>query len=587
MTQILILNPPRRSDGMSTLFNNATLSLVSYLRRNGVSARAEPLMGSYWIDRLDTLLLEHQPEVIAISCKWWDTLYGAVELARLIRKRVPYIKLVCGGQTATYFAQDIVAKTDFDAVIRGDGEKPLLEYVLGQSTCNLTTKNGLELPTTYVQQSGDDLRLYDDLTELADPTMLRAIGYDVPFIWTGKGCRLTCLYCAGSALGHKRLFGRKGYMYRPIEHIIHDLEVLAPWSENTFMLDFDPIANPEKRDYYFDLFNQLPKDRYHLSFYCWTLPDPEFVDLIASRFKSAFISVDAQAYSEEHRRRLSDKKMIKPFRPNEEFEQIIEQIASYPHMDAGIYGIIGLPGESQLDINAADQWIGSLFNRFGDGLGELAVTPLATEPGSLVHRNAGKYKMELVRETFEDYLEFTRLKYHGREGIHDQPYDANLPHPFGVLEQGQHPSRVYHDYQLINSRINKTFDERRQQTFSQALQLGEYSARLTLQNRGKHRHVWDQVVTASGIVREHAIRDLTIDARQAFVHAPEKSVLALTGTHDYTLNRLPGLQQAIARGELNLTIEANDGQFWGAFEEIGATIVRIPVPDRHATMHDQ
>jgi len=55
--------------------------------------------------------------VVAISCKWWDTLYGAVELARLVRRRLPKVTLVAGGQTATYFAEDLVLKSDFDAVV--------------------------------------------------------------------------------------------------------------------------------------------------------------------------------------------------------------------------------------------------------------------------------------------------------------------------------------------------------------------------------------------------------------------------------------------------------------------------------------
>lgn len=571
MTQVLILNPPRHADGSATLFNNATISLASYLWKHGVSARTEPLMGAYWIDTLDQLLAEHQPEVIAISCKWWDTLYGAVELARLIRQRAPHVKLVTGGQTATYFAQDIVKKTEFDAVIRGDGEQPLLEFALGKPSCNITLKDGTELPQTYVQTSQDDLRLHEDLTDIALPDMLLAIGYDVPFIWTGKGCRLTCMYCAGSALGHKQLFGRKGYLYRPVEHILHDLEVWAPWTRNNFMLDFDPIADPQKRDYYMDFFRQIPKDQYHISFYCWTLPDEEFVDLIGERFKSAFISLDAQAYSEEHRERLWNKRMIKPFRSNTEFEQIMMRITSYPHMDTGIYGILGLPGETETDVTATETWIGELFGRFGNGLGELAITPLATEPGSLVHRNAGKYKMKLLRETFEDYLEFTGLKFHGSKGIHGQEYDVNLPHPYGVIDENEHPSRVYQDYHRINERIKATFDQRNTLETQDILHTQGNSLILTLRNRGQHRHVWHHVIWAIGVARSQGLKQLIVDARTAFIHMPEKAVMELSRVHEYSRIRLSSIEAAIKSGELEVIIYGEDRQHWGALAEIGVT----------------
>ncbi|OED36069.1 hypothetical protein AB833_28715 [Chromatiales bacterium (ex Bugula neritina AB1)] len=526
-------------------------------------------MGPYWIDRLERLLAEHQPTIIAISCKWWDTLFGAVELARLIRRRAPSVTLVAGGQTATYFARHLVQKTEFDVVIRGDGELPLLELAKGTPSCNMVFKNLTEYPTTYVQQSGEDLRLYHDLTEIADETMLRAIGYDAPFIWTGKGCKLTCLYCAGSALGHKKLFGRKGYMYRPVEQVLHDMEVLAPWSDGAFLFDFDPVGNPEKASYYAEIFEQLPQQQYHTYFYCWTLPDAEFVDRIASTFQSAFVSLDAQAYSEPHRQRLAEKRMIKPYRSDRDFEATIAQIASYRHMDAGIYGIIGLAGETRQDVDNTEQWIAHLLNTYGDGLGELAVTPLATEPGSLVNRNPAKYGMRLLRETFEDYLEFTRLKYFGTDGIHDQAYDPNLPHPYGVYDSNDQPGRVYHDYQRINNRIHQTFYERREMQFNQSLQSEGDTLTLSLHNRNQTRAVWDLIIRACGMAQKNGQKHLHINAKNAFITVPDLEVFKLTGTHDYTLNRLPGLKRAIDARQLVVTVSAREEQKWGAFDALG------------------
>ena len=573
MTQVLLLNPPRRADGGSAFFNNATLSLASYLRHRGVSARTEPLLGPFWLDQLEKLLSRHQPEVVAISCKWWDTLFGAVELARLVRERAPGVKLVTGGQTATYFAQDLVAKTEFDAVVRGDGEQPLLEFVQGDPSCNLTLKGGTELPTKYVQSHLDDLRFFPDMAEIADPTMLRAVGYNAPYVWTGKGCRYTCLYCAGSALGHKRMFGRKGYLYRPIDQVLHDMEVLAPWSQNTVLFDFDPVNDPDMGHYYFDLFRELPEKKYHCYFYCWSLPEPEFVELLAERFASAFVSFDAQAYSEAHRRRLAEKRMIKPFRSNQEFEEMIDCVGSYSHLDAGIYGILGLAGEQPQDIVETERWIAHLLTTYGDVLGELAVTPLSTEPGSLVHRNPDKYGMNLVRSSFEDYLEITRLKYFGDRSIHDQPYDVHLPHPYGLYSQGERPDRVFHDYQRINSRIEATFEGRQSARLKDDLKFFVDRVQLRLHNRNRIRACWHLVMWAAGVAREKGYKKLIVDATDAFVHVPEKEVMELTGTHDYTLNRLPGLQRAIESGQFELVVEGREGQFWGAYRDLGAKIL--------------
>ena len=264
--------------------------------------------------------------------------------------------------------------------------------------------------------------------------------------------------------------------------------------------------------------------------------------------------------------------MIKPFRSNEQFENTIAKIASYPHLDAGIYGIIGLAGETAADIENTEQWIAHLLHAYGDGLGELAVTPLATEPGSLVHRNAGKYGMKLVRETFEDYLEFTRLKYLGTEGIHEQPYDPFLPHPYGLHDESDTPDRVYQDYQRINSRIEATFSEKRISKMEESLSVHGENAMLVLRNRNHVRAIWDFVIWASSSAMQRGCRRLIVDATEAFITVPETSVLELTGTHDYTLSRLPGLRDKLSSGEFQLIIIGRDDQRWGAYKEVGAIV---------------
>ena len=226
---VLFINPPRRHDGTRSLFNNATLTLASFLVRNGIEAHTYSASGPNWKYKVRDWLTRHQPSTVAVSCKWWDTLFGATELAKLVKSIDPSIQCVVGGQTATSFAQDIVEKTHFDAVIKGDGEQPLLDFVKGKPLCNIATKDGLDLPVAYVQRNSkpEDLRLLSDLTQIATPTLLKTIGHAAPYIWTGKGCRCACLFCGGSALGQKKIFGRKGYLYRPIDHVLHDMEVMA------------------------------------------------------------------------------------------------------------------------------------------------------------------------------------------------------------------------------------------------------------------------------------------------------------------------------------------------------------------------
>lgn len=574
---VLFINPPRRHDGTRSLFNNATLTLASFLVRNGQPARTYSASGPDWKYNVEQWIREHDPEVVAVSCKWWDTLFGATRLARFVKSVNPEIKVVVGGQTATSFAHDLVRKTDFDAVIKGDGEQPLLDYVKGEPKSNIVTAGGLDLPATYVQKSSspEDLRLLTDLTEIADPLLLKTVGHSAPYIWTGKGCRCACLFCGGSALGQKKLFGRKGYLYRPIGHVIHDMEVMAKWSDNSVMFDFDPIADPAKGDYYAELFERLPAKLYHLFFYAWSLPSLNFIELLEARFRSVFCSLDAQCYSERLRKVLADKNQLKPFQPNSDFEDRIARIGVSPNMETGLYGIIGLAGEQPEDVHAAFQWTGELIEHYGLALSEVSVTPLSTEPGSLIDRNPEKYGMVVSRKTFEDYMAFTGHQYYTEGGIHQAEYDPLLPHPYGVHAAHEHPGRVHADYHNLTNFINQQMDRVHQARSANALKFFVDRVQLNIDSKSRFYNPWTLVSWGLRQCLDRNYKKLVVNARDAHILCPDSEVLKAAELDPPTVSRLEGIKKALASG-IEVEIQSTSDAVWGLWEELGAKIVREP-----------
>lgn len=572
---VLFINPPRRHDGTRSLFNNATLTLASYLQRQGQPALTYSASGPDWKHNVNGWLKEHQPEVVAISCKWWDTLFGALELAKFIKSLNPDVKCVVGGQTATSFARDIVEKSSFDAVIKGDGEQPLLDYVKGEPKSNLVTAE-LDLPVSYVQQSSDsdDLRLLSDLTQIADPLLLKTVGHSAPYVWTGKGCRCACLFCGGSALGQKKLFGRKGYLYRPIDHVLHDIETLAPWSDNSIMFDFDPIADPQKADYYKELFQQLPAKKYHLFFYSWSLPDLDFVELLEERFASVFLSLDAQCYSERLRKDLAEKNQLKPFRPNSDFEKTIAHIGQSKDMETGLYGIVGLAGELPEDVQAAFDWTASVIQQYGHVLSEVSVTPLSTEPGALLDRNPEKYGMVVCRKTFEDYVAFTGHQYFTNGGIHQADYDPLLPHPYGVYAQNEHPGRVHQHYHQLSQFIEQNMNQVHQVRSSESLKFFTDRVQLRLYSRSRFYNPWTLLSWGLKNAIERGYSLLEVEATQAHILCPSTEVLKSAELDPETVSRLKGIQTALQNG-MKVRIKSSHDSQWGLWEEMGAEIIRI------------
>jgi radical SAM superfamily enzyme YgiQ (UPF0313 family) len=196
---LIIFNPPRYRSGHHHKFNNALLWLASYLHQRNVTVRVVPLNTENFVDVVEAELARYRPRFVAISCKWWDTLYSSTWIASLVKRRDPSIVTIAGGQTATFFARELVEETDFDVVIRGDGEDPLFRLVTGQPPLNCVFKGDRELipvKQQYVQtqETLREIHLVDDLEEiLSDTSVLNS------YVWTGKGCTESCMYCSANA----------------------------------------------------------------------------------------------------------------------------------------------------------------------------------------------------------------------------------------------------------------------------------------------------------------------------------------------------------------------------------------------------
>ncbi|MCP4158220.1 MAG: hypothetical protein GY757_61540, partial [bacterium] len=107
------------------------LYLASYLKRNGIKAMCR----FYDPDRDKTKLRESihrlldkiEPGIVAVSLKWFLHISRVQEICKIIKEYKPGIKVVLGGNTASYYWEELIADDNIDYIIRGDGEEPLLQ----------------------------------------------------------------------------------------------------------------------------------------------------------------------------------------------------------------------------------------------------------------------------------------------------------------------------------------------------------------------------------------------------------------------------------------------------------------------------
>ena len=109
------------------------LGIADYLSRNGITCRVLH-QGVEWVNRrswkIEESLQSISPHVFTLSLHWHYQAHDVIETCKKIRAIHPKAYIVLGGNTASFFHDEIIRDFPFvDGVIRGDGEGPLLELV--------------------------------------------------------------------------------------------------------------------------------------------------------------------------------------------------------------------------------------------------------------------------------------------------------------------------------------------------------------------------------------------------------------------------------------------------------------------------
>jgi radical SAM superfamily enzyme YgiQ (UPF0313 family) len=462
---VILFNPPRYRNGNHHKFNNALLWLASYLHRRNVAVRIVPLNDEGFEETVHEELARYRPKFAAVSCKWWDTLYSSTHIASCIKRYDPRVVTITGGQTASFFAKEIVENTDVDVVIRGDGEEPLYRLVTGQAPTNCVFKTDatlIPLRGQYVQSEADlaDTYLISNLEEIiSDVSVLNS------YIWTGKGCTETCAYCAANAWNNKLSFGRAKFIYRPIEHIVREIEVLRKYpGSNRVTFDYDPIRGNVQEDYHVNLFAALEKKKYNCYFCSWSLPSKRVIDALAETFRFVELCIDVQTASERLRDFLGERRYLKPSFSDESLEEILAYVHRHDNFTIDLSTLMGLPFETEEDIRTITPWADYLYDKYED-LRYPYVSPMNVEPGSLLLRDPARYDMVLFRKNFHDFMQYTRRSFENNINCYQpKSYGPGIFHPLGTCPKEDHERgdifRVYESWVPIQEHVDRRSREK-------------------------------------------------------------------------------------------------------------------------------
>ncbi len=164
---------------------------------------------------------QFDPDLVGISI-WTTYAASAFKVAQLCKKAAPSIKVVMGGPHANAKDDEILKICpDVDFVIRGPGEKPLLELARALRSPNqahtaipgLSFRSNSQIQRNAISSNDVNNNTYPDRSILLNENQYNS--EDMGLIMSSTGCPFDCSYCAT----HTRHVD-----YRPIENVIGEIE---------------------------------------------------------------------------------------------------------------------------------------------------------------------------------------------------------------------------------------------------------------------------------------------------------------------------------------------------------------------------
>lgn len=393
------------------------LYLAGYLRRGGIEAFVRLFDGDETeeevVRSLEAVVKRVRPRLVGISLKWFHHVHRALWVARALRKLDPEIKIVFGGNTASYFWRELRAFDFIDHIVLGDGELPLLALCRGDpSPPNCVTRDpdgsARRLPLAYVQgaKNTEDVH-YSHFDEIFLSKMDQHAfsGWVAP----GKGCGENCLYCGGARGNQKAGFGRAKPFLRSEECVRKDHQEIAP---RTWQMRYD--FSGSSAEFLSSTWAGVDLSRHSCTYFLWGVASMELIDALARTFQRVFMVLDIGCFSEQQRQEQMRRGLLKPCASDQQLMELIASCRRHPNLDIEISGIAGLPFASQATLEEELRLVEKVISL--DCV--IGYQRLEAQPGALVTEHPARFEMVTEAKTFQEFLDYFEAR---------EPGDVSVP----------------------------------------------------------------------------------------------------------------------------------------------------------------
>ncbi|MCP3097975.1 cobalamin-dependent protein [Myxococcus sp. K15C18031901] len=381
------------------------LYLASYLRRGGIEAFVRLYDGDETpaeVQRsFEGLVRRVRPKLVGISLKWFHHVDRALLIARTLRRIDPGIRIVLGGNSASYWWRELSGYDCVDDLILGDGEAPLLALCRGdEEVPNRVTRNAngqpTRLPLGYVQKATNTEDLYYshfDEMFLSQLDLNSFSGWVAP----GKGCGENCSYCGGARGNQKAAFGRAKPFLRAEENVRRDHGEIA---RHTWQMRYDFAGS--SAEFLGNTWAGVDLSRHCCTYFLWGVPRVELVDALARTFERVYMVVDIGCFSEQQRLEQMSRGLLKPCAKDRELLDLIEASRRHANLAIEVSGIGGLPFASEATLAEEVRLVERIIGM--DCV--IGYQRLESQPGALATEHPARFDMVSEARTFTEFLQY-------------------------------------------------------------------------------------------------------------------------------------------------------------------------------------
>lgn len=403
------------------------ISMLNYLTTRGYNARISNLavlmLSSDRFDK-EKYLRNIDSDVFGVDLHWLPHVHGAVNVVRTLKRLHPDSKVVLGGYSASYFAEEIMQSyPEVDYVLKGDLQEKsmlqLVEYTQGNGSIenieNLLYRSNGRIKSN---KRSNDIERMNDVFLNYELLMKNAFKYHdvrghLPFLsWINNpmamtliqhGCNMNCAFCGGSYYSYKKNFYPYSPIIRKISRVVDEVELVHNKLGAPIFIAGDLNMSGEK--FYTDFFREIRERGIDIPLLTeYFVPPPlHYYQELETAFPEYTSEISPESSIEKIRMRAGKAYS------NSDLEKSIRYASENGCKKYDVYFSIGSPGQEPEDVFADVRYSEKLLDMFkGSSMQISAFTSPLTpflDPGSLIYEFPDNYGYRIRASSIQDYYD--------------------------------------------------------------------------------------------------------------------------------------------------------------------------------------